>query len=44
MNITLEHWKAYCAWCTENYKKGYTNIDAPDFVEFMLYIENEYEA
>jgi len=41
MKELLEKWNEYCRWCTENYKNGYTNIDAPDFVEFMKWLEYE---
>tara|TARA_R110000868_G_scaffold235910_1_gene489826 strand:- start:424 stop:561 length:138 start_codon:yes stop_codon:yes gene_type:complete len=42
MTITTEQWKEYKLWCLDNYKKGYTSVNAPDFEEFIAWIENTY--
>ena len=44
MEEFLKRWHEYQDWCHENYKNGYGGSATPNFEEFMLYVENEYEA
>lgn len=41
MIVSTELWHEYCMWCRENKNKGYTSVYAPDFVEFMSWVENK---
>lgn len=42
MIVSTELWHEYCMWCRDNKSKGYSPVYAPDFVEFMAYLENTY--